>query len=51
MKKSRIIFGIAFVCAVFGTVMLVISKQYLCAVFLVLTIPVLIKKIKEEKSL
>jgi hypothetical protein len=48
MKKGKIIYVFSLICAIFGTVILICSKMYLYAIFLALTIPVLIKKIKEE---
>lgn len=50
MKKGKIIYVFALICAIFGTTVLVYSKLYLYALFLVFTIPVLIKQIKRGKS-
>ena len=50
MKKGKMIYVLALICAIFGIVTLFYSKMYLYTIFLAFTIPVLIKKLKEEKG-
>lgn len=50
MEKGKIIYMFALICAIFGSAVLVYSEMYLYAIFLVFTIPVLIKKNKRGKS-
>ena len=50
MKKGKIIYTLALICSILGIVALVYSKMYLYATFFVATIPVLIKKLKEERD-